>query len=77
MAEFKRKLRLINFNLSGEIWKYIFWNEKMLGKEAKLKNKLIFFLLAKNTNSVYMQEELQRVYNTNNDNYKNHIIPID
>ena len=45
LSEFKRKLRLVNFNLSGNIWKYIFWNEKMLGKEAKLKNNLLLFLL--------------------------------
>src|SRR5690606_13790908 len=37
---FINKLKKIDFNLSGDIWKYIFWNEKMLGKNLKLKNEL-------------------------------------
>jgi DNA sulfur modification protein DndB len=76
LSEFKRKLRLIDFNLSGNIWKYIFWNEKMLGKEAKLKNNLLLFLLGKNTNEDEVHESMRRVYNTNGQEYENHVHPI-
>ena len=62
--------------MSGNTWKYIFWNEKMLGKEAKLKNNLLLFLLGKNTNEDDVQENMRRVYNTNNQEYENHVLPI-
>lgn len=77
LSEFKRKLRLVNFNLSGNIWKYIFWNEKMLGKEAKLKNNLLLFLLGAYTNVDDIHHEMDRVYILNNQDYQNHIQPIE
>lgn len=77
LSEFKRKLRLVNFNLSGNIWKYIFWNEKMLGKEAKLKNNLLLFLLGAYTNVDDIHHEMDRVYILNNQDYQNHIEPIE
>jgi DNA sulfur modification protein DndB len=70
------KLRLIDFNLSSANWKYIFWNEKMLGKEAKLKNDLILFLLGKNNNEANIHGNMNRVYQSFGQNYNNHISPI-
>lgn len=34
---FKRKIREVDFTLSGNIWKYLFWNEKMITGEDRLK----------------------------------------
>lgn len=76
MSEFKRKLKLVEFNLSGNIWKYIFWNEKMLSKEARLKNNLLLFLLGKYNNATDLHREMNRVYELSNQNYENHISPI-
>ena len=47
-AAFWSKLRNIDFTLSGDIWKYLFWNDgKMIGKELRLKRKLLLYLLGK------------------------------
>jgi hypothetical protein len=48
----------------------------MLGKEAKLKNNLLLFLLGKNTNEDEVHESMRRVYNTNGQEYENHVHPI-
>lgn len=74
--EFKRKLREIDFNLSGNNWKYIFWNEKMLGKELKLKNDIMLFLLGKFTNTNEIHREVARVYRLHNQEYSDEIQPI-
>ncbi|MFE3849296.1 DGQHR domain-containing protein [Flavobacterium sp. LB3P45] len=71
------KLRLIDFDLSSENWKYIYWNEKMLGKEAKLKNDLILFLLGKNVNAVNIHNNMNRVYQSYGQDYHNHISQIE
>ena len=76
LPEFKRKLRLVEFNLNENIWKYLFWNEKMLGKESKLKNNLLLFLLGQFDNEEEVHREMNRVYDLNNQEYENHIIPI-
>jgi len=70
------RLRLIDFDLSSENWKYIYWNEKMLGKEAKLKNDLILFLLGKNANAANIHSNMNRVYQSYGQNYNNHISPV-
>ncbi len=66
----------VDFNLSSSVWKYIFWNQKMLGKETKLKNNLLLFLLGKFNNSNEINREMSRVYSLNNQTYNNHINPI-
>lgn len=76
LPEFRRKLRQVEFNLNENIWKYLFWNGKMLGKETKLKNNLLLFLLGKYNNAAEIHREMKRVYTLNNQDYKNHITPI-
>lgn len=71
-----QKLLLINFDLSSVIWKYIYWNEKMLGKEARLKNDLILYLLGKNINAASIHSNMDRVYQSFGQQYNNHINPI-
>jgi DNA sulfur modification protein DndB len=44
IQDFSNKLRRVNFNLSNSNWKYLFWNEKMLGKEQKLKNCMLLYI---------------------------------
>lgn len=72
----RQKLRLINFDLSSLNWKYIYWNEKMLGKEAKLKNDLILYLLGKNINAQSIHTNMARVYQSFGQQYNNSINPI-
>jgi DNA sulfur modification protein DndB len=73
---FKNKIAQVDFNLSGNVWKYVFWNQKMLGKETKLKNSLLLFLLGKFNNTNEINREMSRVYTLNNQTYNNHIEPI-
>lgn len=73
---FKNKIAQVDFNLSGNVWKYVFWNQKMLGKETKLKNNLLLFLLGKFNNANEINREMTRVYALNNQTYNNHIEPI-
>lgn len=70
---FSEKLSQIDFNLSGNIWKYIFWNGKMLGGNAKLKNILLLYILGKFNNQNEIHSEMLRVYDLNNQVYNNHI----
>lgn len=73
---FKNKIAQVDFNLSGNVWKYVFWNQKMLGKETKLKNNLLLFLLGKFNNANEINREMTRVYGLNNQTYNNHIEQI-
>ena len=73
---FKNKIAHVDFNLSSNVWKYVFWNQKMLGKETKLKNNLLLFLLDKFNNANEINREMTRVYGLNNQTYNNHIDPI-
>lgn len=70
---FKNKLQKIDFNLSNNIWKYVFWNEKMLGKEIKLKKALLMHLLGKPILNYDLHKEMKRIYKQYNDVYSNNI----
>lgn len=72
----RQKLRLIDFDLSSLNWKYIYWHEKMLGKEAKLKNDLILYLLGKNINAQSIHTNMARVHQSFGQQYNNNINPI-
>jgi DNA sulfur modification protein DndB len=74
LEEFKLKLRKIDFDLSSNNWKYVFWNGKMLGKELKLKNNLLFFMLGKFNDRNYIIREMRRIYGLNNQEYNDDII---
>lgn len=72
------KIRLVNFNLSGDLFQYIFWhNGKMLGKEDELKIKLLSYILGMYKHGAHIEKELKRVYNNFNVQYiDNSIKPI-
>ncbi len=67
--EFKEKLKKIDFNLSHDYWKYVFWNEKMLGKEIRLKKALILKLMGKPIPNYDLKKEMDRVYKLHNKNF--------
>jgi DNA sulfur modification protein DndB len=73
LDEFSKKLKKINFNLSGNTWKYIFWNGRMLAGNAKLKSNLLLFLLGKYNNPNEIHNEMTKLYELNNQVYYNHI----
>ena len=75
--QLSQKLKLIDFNLSSRNWKYIFWNEKMLAKEAKLKNDLILFLLGKNDDANSIHRNMSRIYSTFGQDYDNFFSPVE
>lgn len=74
IQDFKDKLRQVNFNLSNSNWKYLFWNEKMLGKEQKLKNCMLLYIMGKFEDTPYIHREMRRIYNKNNQPYKDNLI---
>ncbi|WP_326982275.1 DNA sulfur modification protein DndB [Chryseobacterium sp. MYb264] len=76
--DFKNKIRIIDFDLSSVNWKYIFWNGKMLGKEASLKNNLIYYLLGKYDSSAWITTNMRRIYGAINSQYdENSIRPVE
>lgn len=75
---FKTKIRSIDFDLSGPIFRYLFWNNgKMLSKENELKNRTLPFLLGENISQAYIDKEFERIYLNFNLTYvKGSIKPI-
>jgi len=74
IQDFKDKLRRVNFNLSNSNWKFLFWNEKMLGKEQKLKNSMLLYIMGKFEDAPYIHREMSRIYNKNNQPYNDSLI---
>lgn len=72
---FIKKLSKVDFNLNGKNWKYIFWNGKILGKNIKLKNDILLFLLGKHNDERALHSEISKIYKQHNKDYKNHIKP--
>lgn len=71
------KLPCIDFNLNGNICKYIFWNNRMLPKNEALKKNVFFYILEKyNGNIDLLQEEIKKIYETYGVAYDNQIQPI-
>lgn len=74
---FKSRIRQVDFSLSGNTWKYLFWNEKMISGENKLKKNLLMFLIGKYNNPQEIHSEMSRVYGLNNEVYKNHLSTVE
>jgi DNA sulfur modification protein DndB len=75
-GEFRKKLKKIDFNLSHHYWKYIFWNNKMLGKELRLKKGIILKLMGKPIIGYNVDKEMKRVYRLYNENFDFSIKPL-
>ena len=76
LKKFIAKVRLIDFDLSGSTWKYLFWNENMLSKNDLLKKNLFNYLLGNFSNEKWIIKELTDLYDKHNLKYKNHIKPV-
>lgn len=74
--DFKKLITKIDFNLSGNTWKYIYWNDKMLPKNESLKKNLLNFLLNNYSKEKELQKEIGKIYESFNLEYKNHILPV-
>jgi DNA sulfur modification protein DndB len=79
LDKLKSKIRSVNFNLSGNLFRYIYWNNgKMLGKEEQFKIKLLSYVLGIYSHGTHIEKELKRVYkNFNVDYVVNSIKPIE
>ena len=75
-TEFKKKIKKIDFNLSHPNWRYVFWNEKMLGKELRLKKGIILELVGKPLPGFNLEKEMKRVYKLHNEEYLLKIKPV-
>ncbi|CAM1341668.1 DNA sulfur modification protein DndB [Tenacibaculum aestuarii] len=69
IANFEKKLVKIDFNLSNDYWKYVFWNDKMLGKELRLKKGIILKLMGKPIKGYNIDNEMKRIYKLYNKIY--------
>ena len=74
---FKDRLKQVEFNLSSSNWKYLFWNEKMITGEDRLKKNVLLFILGKyDDDDESFHAEMNRVYELNNAEYNNQIARI-
>ncbi len=75
LALFKTKLSQIDFNLSSANWKYLYWNDKMIGKEDALKKAVINYILGKSV-EMNITTEMTRIYSLYGATYSNQITPV-
>ena len=67
----------IDFNLSGNNWKYVFWREdKMETKHRRLKRAIFKYLLGDDKEEKYIISELNKIYKGYNLTYKNKLIRV-
>lgn len=73
---FIRKLRLIDFNLSSGNWKYLVWNDKILKGKITLQKNVLLYLFGKFDNEEYINREMTELYESFNEEYDNHLVPV-
>ena len=71
------RIKQVELNLSNENWIYLYWNDKMLGKELSLKRKVLSFIIGKFDNEEDIHLGMSRVYEAHNQEYQNHITQVD
>jgi len=71
------RIKQVDFNLSSGNWIYLYWNEKMLGKEITLKKNLLSFMVGKYDNEEEIHTEMSRIYDNHNQVYNNHISQVE
>ena len=73
---FKNNIRKVDFDLKGELCKYVYFlNGQMLPKEDALKNRIFFYTFGLD-NSEDIHIEMKRVYSKYGDIYENKIVSI-
>lgn len=66
----KENISKIDFNLSGKYFRYLYWNDgKMLSKNMKLKQNLVFYLLGEFADEEVLHKELENLYKGFNVDY--------
>ena len=69
------KISNVDFNLNGNIFKYITWYEKMLPKSESIQKRILFYILGiSDDNNIQM--DIKTVYNKYGIEYDNNIKPI-
>ena len=69
------KISNVDFNLNGNIFKYITWYEKMLPKSESIQKRILFYILGiSDDNNIQM--DIKTVYNKYGVEYDNNIKPI-
>ena len=69
------KISNVDFNLNGNIFKYITWNEKMLPKSESIQKRILFYILGiSDDNDIQM--DIKTVYNKYGIEYDYNIKPI-
>ena len=71
--DFIDRIAQVDFNLSSPNWIYIYWNEKMIGKELTLKKNMLAFMIGKYDDANFIHEGMTRIYENHNEVYDNHI----
>lgn len=75
--DFIDRISQVNFNLSSPNWIYIYWNEKMIGKELTLKKNMLAYMIGKYDDTNFIHEGMTRIYENHNQDYDNHIEQVE
>lgn len=74
---FKDNISKVDFDLSSDNWKYVFWKgDTMETKHKKLKRAIFKFLMGEKKESAYISAELAKVYKDYNLVYKSNLKPV-
>ncbi len=75
--DFIDRITQVDFNLSSPNWIYIYWNEKMIGKELTLKKNMLAYMVGKYDDANFIHEGMNRIYENHNEEYDNHIEQVE
>lgn len=73
---FENNIKEVDFDLEGKVWRYIYWNGRMLPKNELLKKRILGYLLGEERFEKYITEELEEIYDDYGVEYKKSIKPI-
>ena len=72
---FKDKIKQVDFDLSGKLWKYVFWTgTKIESKNKKLKRSLLNYVLNNFENEDYIMVEMKKIYLDKKEDFDEDII---
>lgn len=73
----KTKLRKVDFNLSGNIFRYLFWHKgKMQSKDKDLKYKLLKYILGIFDNKKFIDTKMTEIYKNSGAVYDSNLISV-
>lgn len=72
---FRDNVNKIDFDLSGKIWKYVFWTgTKIDSKNKKLKRSLFNYVLNNFENEDYIMTEMKKIYSDKKEDFDEDLI---